>query len=135
MKVTEILPIYFERSTAVQTFWNIHITVSLGILAFVAAAHTAVGHVPIALILTFAFLAFTLSNLSALMEVQRQRHALAEVIRQMADQSEDKHDRNLADISTPPELWKVRTFHLVMDAFVVVVIWFVPWVLTKSTPA
>ena len=69
------------------------------------------------------------------MEVQRQRHALSEVIRQMADQSEDKHDRNLADISTPPELWKVRTFHLVMDAFVVVVIWFVPWVLTKFTLA
>ena len=133
MKVTEILPIYFERSAAVQTFWNLHITVSLGTLAFVAAAHTAVGHVPIALILTCGFMAFALSNLLALMEVQRQRHALAGVIRQMADQSEDKHDLTLADISTPPALWKVRTFHLVMDAFVVVVIWFVPWVLAKST--
>ncbi len=135
MTVRELLPIYFERSAAVQTFWNFHITVSLGMLAFVSAAHTAVNDVPIALIVTFAFIAFTLSNLGALMEVQRQRYVLSEVIKQLADMSEDEHDRNLVDLATPPELWKVRTFHLVMDAFVIIVIWFVPWVLGETTSA
>lgn len=133
MIVRELLPIYFERSAAVQTFWNFHITVSLGMLAFVSAAHTAINNVPIALIFTFAFIAFTLSNLGVLMEVQRQRYVLSEVIKQLVEISEDEHDRNLADLATPPELWKVQTFHLVMDAFVIIVIWFVPWVLEKTT--
>ena len=135
MTVRELLPIYFERSVAAQTFWNFHITVSLGLLAFVSAAHTMVNDVSIASIFTIAFIAFTLSNLVALIEVQRQRHVLSEVIKQLADMSEDEHDRNLADLAAPPELWKVRTFHLVMDAFVIIVIRFVPWVLGETTSA
>ncbi len=131
MTVCELSPIYFERSAAVQTFWNFHITVSLGLLAFISAAHTTLNDVPIAIIITAVFIVFTLSNLAALVEAQKQRHVLAKVMQQIADVSEDVHDRNVADLATPPELWKVKIFHLIMDVFVITTIWFIPWFLGK----
>ncbi|MDB4517019.1 hypothetical protein N9089_05405 [Crocinitomicaceae bacterium] len=126
MSVTDLLPIYMERSAAVQTFWNFHITVSLAVLGFVTAAHSAVNVWPVQLLISFAFVAFALSNLGALAEVQQQRHVLSGIMHRLADRTGEEDQQRLASLASPPQVWKVRLFHLAMDCFVVAAVWLVP---------
>jgi hypothetical protein len=126
MSVTDLLPIYLERSAAVQTFWNFHITVSLAVLGFVTAAQSAVATWQVQLLITLAFAAFALSNLAALSEVQQQRHVLSEILRALAERAGEENQKRLSALAKPPHVWQVCLFHLIMDVFVVTAVWLVP---------
>src|SRR5262249_13985490 len=73
----DLLSLVFERYAAAQTFWNIYIIVTLGLLGFIASAKEACSRKPVQVVLTVVFVGFAQANLHALWIVNRQQSELA----------------------------------------------------------
>ena len=80
MKVTELTTMNFEQCIAIQTYWILYITGSLGVFAFVATAESAMQIPMIRVLLASIFLLFTESNLLAIRETHTQREVLAKLV-------------------------------------------------------
>jgi hypothetical protein len=141
MEFHDVLTLYFERSDAMQTYWNFYITVNLALLAFIATIQVARLNRRMATILTISLVAFWVVNADALAEVTKQRltarsllDAFSTKLREEPEKREvfatltkvpdqDVAEKILADIN-PPKVWIVLVMHLIGDLFVLSVIWF-----------
>ena len=118
MKLTDLLPMYFDRSNAFETLWSFYVTVVLGLLAFSGGGKpTPKG---VAVFLTIGFLVFALASLKALYDVTRQRKELHALIRKAATEDENV----IAKTTKPCTLALVVAFHLFGDALAMGGIWF-----------
>lgn len=129
MEFQDLLSLYFERSNAMQTYWNFYITVNLALLAFMATVQTAKLNRPVAVILMIAFAAFASVNGEALSEVAKQRTTTKNLMESFRDQlGEDTPDKEVARqilaVIHPPTVFQVIVVHLIGDIFVLGVIWF-----------
>jgi hypothetical protein len=79
MDIKDLLPIIFERSNAMQTFWNFQITVIFGPLGFITTARATARQESVNVLLTVGYVMFALVNLEALMSVTKQRWILVDV--------------------------------------------------------
>jgi hypothetical protein len=122
METNDLLPMVFERFSAAQTLWNLYITVSLGLLMFIAAVPVALNRRAARMVLSVAFVVFAASNLGALREVTNQRIALVNLtISKLGDTEKGFITPNI--LNAPP-VWVVAVFHLFWDAMVLICIWF-----------
>ena len=131
MELKELLPIIFERSNAMQTFWNFQIIVIFGLLGFVTTARATARQASVKVMLTVGYLMFALVNLEALLAVTKQRWILVG-----AALPKLPSEGVLADFKapflfvenplSPPYLVAVIILHLLADAFLVGAIWVFP---------
>jgi len=138
----DTLTLFFERSNAMQTYWNFYITVVLGLVGFFAAAKLKrPRNVQAATLLTAGFLGFVVVNLNGLSDVARQRMEASLALAHMpanerlnADPKELDADRwssihvRIADplpmTLSPPTVRSVVWFHVLSDILVVSSLWF-----------
>lgn len=118
MNLTDLLPMYFDRSNAFETLWSFYVTVVLGLLAFSGGGKkTLVG---VAVFLTIAFLVFALASLKALYDVTRQRLELQALICKAATADE----KAITGTINPSTVALVVAFRLFGDVLAMGGIWF-----------
>ena len=118
MNLTQLLPMYFERSNAFETLWSFYVTVVLGLLAFSGGGKQT--HIAVAVFLTIAFLVFVAGSLKALIVVTRQRCRLEKLISAAAKEADEKFIAGTIDSST---VRLVVAFHLLGDVLAIAGIW------------
>jgi hypothetical protein len=125
MEPKDLLPILFERSNAVGTLWNMEIVIILGLIAFLAAAGTRINQPLLKFAITFGLLIAVGFNLTALIEVTEQRHALVDFFRTI----------NPPVLAVPsgwidplyvPSLLRLTILHVIVDALTIFFIWSYP---------
>lgn len=127
----ELLPLIFERFSAYQTLWGFYITVVLGIAGFVATAQKALESLPVKVMLTVGFLAFSHVNLLALQDVRAQRDHLAKVALSLPETQGSPSLKAVVEAGLPDPEKRVRVFHRGVDGLVVLTIWLLPWLRSR----
>jgi hypothetical protein len=123
----ETLKLLFERSEALNGYWNLYIAVSLGALGLMASGKSFTRLRQTKILLTIAFVVFAFSNLEVLIDTNEQRRALGALI--APDYlAAAKH-------AAPPDNWKLMAFHITLDLVVVLCIWLVNWYSPKDEDA
>lgn len=123
MEFKDLLGLYFERSNAMQMYWNFYITIVLALMAFFGTVKISSETKYVVGILILAFIAFALVNLGALREVDQQRIDAKALIEQGAfrknpDLNETTVRLLLKDMN-PPSLAGVTTLHIISDLFTI----------------
>ncbi|HSU85740.1 MAG TPA: hypothetical protein VLI42_03315 [Chthoniobacterales bacterium] len=116
MNYGELVQLYFERSTAMQNYWNLYVLVVGGLLAFSSLRrhHAAVTTGLVCLL----FALFAYENLGALKDVTAQRFALLDSIKR-SDTSNASDPRQVRErlepTLTPATYSSVRFTHITSD--------------------
>ena len=125
MKYTDLIQLYFERTTALQNYWTLYVVIVGGLLAF-----SSLRKQPAALttlIVSILFGLFAYENLDAIKATATQRHAAAAAIKQSDAGStapEIKPVRDLLEPTlNPASLSSTQTTHLVSDLLTIVGLW------------
>jgi hypothetical protein len=125
MKYNDLIQLYFERTTALQSYWTLYVVIVGGLLAF-----SSLRKLPAALttlIVTILFGLFAYENLDAIKATATQRHATLTAIKQSDAGStapEIKPVRDLLDPTlNPASVSSTQTTHLISDALTIVGLW------------
>ena len=125
MRYSELIQIYFERSTALQSYWTLYVVVIGGLLAF---SSLRVRPDPLtALLVTVLFCLFAYKNLGAIHDTTRQRFAVLQAIHQTSAAAPETSDAGqVAKILDPtlvaPAYEGIRNFHIVSDLLTIAAI-------------
>lgn len=125
MKYDDLIQLYFERSNALQGYWNLYVIVVGGLLAF-----SSLRKMPAAmttLVVSLLFCLFAYENLDAIMTVTRQRHATLAAIKQ-SDAGSTAPEIKLVRELLEPTLTlaaerAVQRTHLVSDILTIIGLW------------
>ncbi len=122
MSYSELIQLYFDRSTAMQNYWNLYVLVVGGLLAFssLRKQHAAVTTALVSVL----FALFAYENLGAMKDVTAQRFALLGAIRQFEAASGATADpaavrAKIEPTLTPATYGSVRTTHLASDVLTI----------------
>jgi hypothetical protein len=132
MELRDLIGLYFERSNAMQTYWNFYITVILALIAFFGSAKPSAKTKYLAGILTLAFIMFAVVNYDALNDVTRQRITAKALIEEAAKQPQASAQAlpnesvfsALKDKLNPPTEGQLLLVHGLGDLFAIAGIWF-----------
>ena len=118
MNYHELIQLYFDRSTAMQAYWNLYVLVVGGLLAF-SSLRKQRAAVTTALV-CLLFVLFAYENLGAMKDVTAQRFALLDAIRQFdaggGATTNPKPVRDLLEPTlTPATYSSVKMTHLTSD--------------------
>ena len=125
MKYDELIQLYFERSNALQAYWNLYVVIVGGLLAFSSLRKLPA---PVTtLIVTLLFGLFAYENMDAILTATRQRHATLAAIKQSDSGSTAAEIKPVRDLLEPtltpaPESAVQRT-HLVSDLLTILGLW------------
>lgn len=118
MNYNELVQLYFDRSTAMQNYWNLYVLVIGGLLAFSSLRKQHAALTTVLVCLLFALFAY--ENLGAMKDVTAQRYALLDSIRQFETNNESKSVRaRLEPTLTPATYSSVRVTHLTSDVLTI----------------
>ncbi len=122
MNYSELVQLYFDRSTAMQNYWNLYVLVVGGLLAFSSLRKQQAALTTALVCLLFALFAY--ENLGAMKGVTAQRFALLESIRQFdANGGSTTNPRpvreRLEPTLTPATYGSVRLTHLTSDVLTI----------------
>ncbi len=126
MNYNDLIQLYFERSTAMQEYWNLYVVVVGGLLAFSSLRKRPA---PITtLIVSLLFALFAYENLDAMYDTTRQRFATIEAIKQVDSTGTNagslKQVRDLLEPTlTPATYGSVRTTHVISDILTIAALW------------
>ena len=126
MNYNDLIQLYFERSTAMQEYWNLYVVVVGGLLAFSSLRKRPA---PITtLIVSLLFALFAYENLDAMYDTTRQRFATIEAIKQLDSTGTNagslKQVRDLLEPTlTPATYGSVRTTHVISDILTIAALW------------
>ncbi|MDP9097443.1 MAG: hypothetical protein M3N48_00415 [Verrucomicrobiota bacterium] len=124
MKYTDLIQLYFERTTALQNYWTLYVVIVGGLLAF-----SSLGKQPAALstlIVSILFGLFAYENLDAIKATATQRHATLAAIKQSdaGSTAEIKPVRDLLEPTLKPaSLGSTQTTHLISDILTIAGLW------------
>ncbi len=118
MNYNELIQLYFDRSTAMQNYWNLYVVIVGGILAFSSLRKTPATLTTFLVCLLFALFAY--ENLGAMKDCTAQRFAVLDSIRQYdANGGATTNPRAVRERLEPtltPATWgSVQVTHLVSD--------------------
>src|SRR3982750_4889568 len=117
MNYNELIQLYFERSGAMQQYWNLYVVIVGGILAFSSLRKQPAAVTTFILCLLFALFAY--NNLDAMYDTTQQRFATLKAIKDSGpapaagDQSQIR--TLLEPTLTPSTYSRVRATHLTSD--------------------
>lgn len=122
MNYSELIQLYFDRSNAMQNFWNLYVLVVGGILAFssLRKQHAAVT----TLLVCILFALFAYENLGAMKDCTAQRFAVLDAIRQLGNAegapTNSQPVRGLLEPTLTPATWhSVRVTHITSDVLTI----------------
>jgi hypothetical protein len=122
MNYSDLVQLYFDRSTAMQNYWNLYVLVVGGLLAFssLRKQHAAITTALVALL----FALFAYENLDAMKDVTAQRFALLDSIRQAetggGGTGDSKRMRELLEPTlTPASYPSVKLTHITSDVLTI----------------
>jgi hypothetical protein len=126
MNYNELIQLYFERSSAMQAYWNLYVIIVGGLLAFSSLRKQPAAITTLIVSLLFALFAY--ENLGAMYDTTRQRFATIEAIKQFDSAGTNaaglKQTRDLLEPTlTPATYGSVRTTHVISDILTIAALW------------
>jgi hypothetical protein len=126
MNYSDLIQLYFERSTAMQAYWNLYVVIVGGLLAFSSLRKQPAAITT--LIVSILFALFAYENLDAMYDTTRQRFATIEAIKQFASSDTNaaglKQTRDLLEPTfTPANYNSVRATHVTSDILTIAALW------------
>ncbi len=126
MNYNELIQLYFERATAMQSYWNLYVIIVGGILAF-SSLRKQPAPITTALV-SILFALFAFKNLDAMHDVTAQRFATLQAIKQFdgagGTMTNPKPQRDLLEPTlTPASYGSVQVTHLVSDLLTIAALW------------
>ena len=125
MKYNDLIQLYFERTTALQSYWTLYVVIVGGMLAFASLRKQPAALTT--LIVSILFGLFAYENLDAIKATAVQRHATLAAIKQSDTGStapEIKPVRDLLEPTlTPASISSTQTTHLIGDILAVIGLW------------
>src|SRR5438445_8514617 len=118
MNYNELIQLYFERSNAMQQYWNLYVIIVGGVLAFSSLRKQPAAITTALVCILFALFAF--ENLDAMKDTTAQRFATIEAIKQFdaggATAAPAKQVRDLLEPTlTPATFGSVKATHITSD--------------------
>lgn len=125
MNYNELIQLYFERTTALQNYWNLYVVVVGGLLAFSSLRKQPA--LVTTLIVSLLFGLFAYENYDAIQIATGQRLAVHESITKFDSGAATPTAKPVRDVLeptlTPASHASVRTTHLVSDILVIAGLW------------
>ena len=125
MKYTDLIQLYFERTTALQNYWTLYVVIVGGLLAF-----SSLRKQPAALttlIVSILFGLFAYENLDAIKATATQRHAALAAIKQSDAGSTAPDIKPVRDLLeptlNPASISSTQMTHLISDILTIVGLW------------
>ncbi|MGH8093077.1 MAG: hypothetical protein ACREIF_06360 [Chthoniobacterales bacterium] len=118
MNYSQLIQLYFDRSTAMQNYWNLYVLIVGGILAFSSLRKRNAAVTTLLVCILFALFAY--ENLGAMKDCTTQRFAVLDAIRQFGANggatTNPKPVRELIEPTLTPATWgSVKATHLTSD--------------------
>lgn len=122
MQYSQLIQLYFERSSALQSYWTLYVVVIGGVLA-VSNLRVRRDRVTVVLV-TVLYAFFAYKNLGAIVESSTQREAVLTAIHQYAgtDASPGLREQ-LEPTLVQPEIAGIRWFHVACDVMTLALLW------------
>ena len=141
MNYNDLIQLYFERSTAMQAYWNLYVLIVGGLLAFSSLRKQPAAITT--LIVSVLFALFAYKNLDAMYDTTQQRFATIEAIKQFdasgTNAASLKQARDLLEPTlTPATYGSVRATHVTSDILTIAALWAMEFRrrrLKRTTPA
>jgi hypothetical protein len=126
MNYNELIQLYFERSTAMQSYWNLYVIIVGGLLAF-SSVRKQPGAITTAVV-SILFALFAYKNLDAMYDTTAQRFAVVQAIKQYDATSStvapSKQVRDLLEPTlTPATYGSVKATHVTSDILTIAALW------------
>src|SRR6476660_10285575 len=126
MNYNELIQLYFERSPAIQQYWNRYVIIVGGALAF-SSLRKQLAVITTALV-CILFALFAYNNLDAMKDTTAQRFATLEAIKQFdsgaATATPSRQVRDLLEPTlTPATFGSVKTTHIISDLLTIAALW------------
>ena len=125
MNYNELIQLYFERTTALQNYWNLYVVVVGGLLAFSSLRKQPA--LITTLIVSLLFCLFAYENHDAIQLATGQRLATHEAITKFDAGAANPTAKPVRDVLeptlTPASHGSVRTTHLTSDILVIAGLW------------
>jgi hypothetical protein len=123
MNYNELIQLYFERSNAMQQYWNLYVIIVGGVLAFSSLRKQPAAITTILVCVLFALFAY--NNLAAMKDTTAQRFAALDAIKQFDSGAgaagPSKQVRDLLEPTlTPATYSSVRVTHVTSDILTIV---------------
>jgi hypothetical protein len=129
MNYNELIQLYFERSNALQGYWNLYVVVVGGLLAFSSLRKQPATITT--LIVSVLFCLFAYENHDAIQVATGQRLATHEAITKFDAAGAGPTAKQVRDVLeptlTPASHGSVRTTHLTSDILVLAALWAMEW--------
>jgi hypothetical protein len=131
MGYDELVRLYFERSSALQWYWNIYVIVIGGLLAYSTLRQQR--NFLKTILVTILYCCFAYKNLDAIHDVTLQRYAILQSIQE--SKPSDPNSDGLAQLRSRLEptltaatpdyegLLGVRNFHVFCDVLTIAALW------------
>jgi len=126
MNYNELIQLFFERSSAMQSYWNLYVLVVGALLAF-SSLRKQPGAVSTALVCVL-FALFAYKNLDAMYDTTQQRFATLQAIKQFDSSGTTaptaKPVRDLLEPTLNPATYSsVRATHVTSDVLTIAALW------------
>jgi hypothetical protein len=125
MNYSNLIQLYFERTTALQNYWTLYVVIVGGLLAFSSLRKQPAAVTTLIVSLLFGLFAY--ENLDAIKATAIQRHATLAAIKQSDPGStalEIKPVRDLLEPTlNPAPVSSTQTTHLVSDVLTIIGLW------------
>ena len=126
MNYTDLIQLYFERSTAMQAYWNLYVVIVGGLLAFSSLRKQPAAITT--LIVSILFALFAYENLDAMYDTTRQRFATIQALKQFDSSGTNadslKPTRELLEPTLTPATYNsVRATHVTSDILTIAALW------------
>lgn len=125
MNYSNLVQLYFERTTALQNYWTLYVVIVGGLLAFSSLRKQPAAITTLIVSLLFGLFAY--ENLDAIKATAIQRHATLAAIKQSDPGStapEIKPVRELLEPTlNPAPVGSTQTTHLVSDVLTIIGLW------------
>jgi hypothetical protein len=126
MNYNELVQLYFERSTAMQQYWNLYVIIIGGVLAFSSLRKQPAAITTALVCILFALFAY--NNLDAMRDTTAQRFATLQAIKQFdsgaGTGSPSSQMRDLLEPTLTPATYNsVRTTHVISDILTIAALW------------
>ena len=116
MNYNELIQLYFERSHAMQEYWNLYVLIVGGVLAFSSLRKQPAAITTALVCILFALFAY--NNLDAMKDTTAQRFATLQGIKEFdsAGAAETRKVRDLIEPTLTPATYdSVRRTHFISD--------------------
>ena len=126
MNYNDLIQLYFERSTAMQAYWNLYVLIVGGLLAFSSLRKQPAAITT--LIVSVLFALFAYKNLDAMYDTTQERFATIQAIKQIDSSGTNaaslKQTRELLEPTlTPATYGSVRATHVTSDVLTIAALW------------